>query len=192
MKTTGEKISAALLGRPLSLAHRAKLSAAKKGKPGNPSPWKGKKLSDDHRAAMRRGQKARMARPGEKERLAALARAPEQRARQRAFALSLHRRPARASGLERFVALILESWVPSFVSQYQTTHFSFDFAIPARRILIEVDGCYWHGCQLCDEPGIPKTVRLDKLKDAWAKRHKWKLIRVKGHEVETFPWHTHL
>ena len=162
---------------------RAKMRAAKLGKPGNPSAIRGKKLPPEWRASMSEGQKRRMKRSGERERLAELARSPEQRARQRQIAIALASRPERVSKLEETVAQALIGRGFKFTRQFSNGHFAFDFAFPGKMVLLEVDGCYWHGCELCGYPGVPKTVHLDKAKNGWAKANGWKLIRLAEHNV---------
>lgn len=154
-------------------AHRAALSAAKKGKP----------LSELNKAGLRLGQRRRMARPGERERLAAMARDPGKRERQRRFAVELARRPHKRSLLEkRFEALLEEAGVEYSV-QFPAGGYAFDFRLKAAPVLIEVDGCYWHGCSVCGYAGNAKTKVLDVVKNAWAEANGFLLIRVKEHAL---------
>lgn len=164
-------------------ATRAKLRAAKLGRPGNPSPWKGKKLSAEHKAALSAGQRRRMSRPGERERLAALARAPAKRESQRQFALELAQRPYRRSELEKRFGALLDAAGVEYSVQFRTERHAFDFKLGAAPVLIEVDGCYWHGCKDCGHPGVAKTRQLDAEKSAWASAAGYVLIRVKEHQL---------
>lgn len=159
--------------------HRAKLSAAKIGKPG-PKFWSGKRLSEKHRSKLSAAQKRRFA-PGkaERDRLVGISMRPERRVAQREFAIQLAARPGRISGLEMDFASRLDSRGVKYTSQYRIGRFAYDFAILPRRILIEVDGCYWHGCVQCGYTGITKTVSLGALKDACAERNGWRLVRIK-------------
>lgn len=61
----------------------------------------------------------------------------------------------------------------------------FDFILPTHRVLIEADGCYWHGCKDCGFP-VPEKSR-DKEIDHLAANAGWHLIRVKEHEVKSDP-----
>ena len=56
---------------------------------------------------------------------------------------------------------------------------TWDFAIPSKRVLIEVDGCYWHGCRRCGFKGLAVNHRNDKAKNTIARRLGWRLIRIK-------------
>lgn len=53
-----------------------------------------------------------------------------------------------------------------------------DFVIPSLRLLIEADGCYWHGCQRCGFKGFPYNRRSDAAKNTVAVKLGWRLIRV--------------
>lgn len=52
--------------------------------------------------------------------------------------------------------------------------FFFDFGIPSLRLLIEVDSRY-HDHE--------RKQRIDRIKDAVAKRNGWKLVRVRGGDI---------
>lgn len=58
-----------------------------------------------------------------------------------------------------------------------------DFAIHSKRMLIEVDGCYWHGCPKHhpDRAGI--TARRDAERDAAARSAGWKVYRIWEHDI---------
>lgn len=34
-----------------------------------------------------------------------------------------------------------------------------DFVFPNERVVVFVDGCFWHGCRLCTKSRLPKTNR---------------------------------
>lgn len=81
--------------------------------------------------------------------------------------------------------LVVKAWLDKRGVEYEQQfripgeRFVFDFAIPSRRILIEVDGCYWHGCERCGLKGHPENRINDALKNELAKSVGWKLLRVK-------------
>jgi G:T-mismatch repair DNA endonuclease (very short patch repair protein) len=58
-----------------------------------------------------------------------------------------------------------------------------DFAIPDRRILIEVDGCYWHGCKTCGFEGVDGRAALDEKQTRAAEEVGWKVIRIAEHDI---------
>lgn len=164
-----EKVSAKLKGHSVSAETRAKLSA---GKVGN-NYARGVVRTPAQREAVRSYRLGRRA-------------SPETRAKLAAIAAEQNSKRLRVSSLEVLVRVRLERLGIAFEAQVVlpgAPAFAFDFAIPARRILIEVDGCYWHGCVQCGYPGVPKTVRLDKGKTAWAKKNGWRLLRIKEHDL---------
>lgn len=84
----------------------------------------------------------------------------------------------------------LKEFTPSVV----LGHKQFDFGCKNSRVLIEVDGDYWHGNpEFFDEDGVDgkrqlneiqkQKIESDKQKDEWAKSHNFKLIRLWETEV---------
>lgn len=62
-----------------------------------------------------------------------------------------------------------------------------DFVLPEERLLIEADGCYWHGCDSCGHPGMPTNQKSDVRKRTVAKELGWRLVRVRECEAESHP-----
>jgi very-short-patch-repair endonuclease len=65
----------------------------------------------------------------------------------------------------------------------------YDFKV-GDRILIEVDGDYYHARGLVYEEMNPmqkRNRRVDGIKDEWARSHGYLLIRVPEHEIRTNP-----
>ena len=61
----------------------------------------------------------------------------------------------------------------------------FDFVILELRVLIEVNGCYWHGCRKCGHEDANKdNQERDKVKARLARRSGWTLIVVWEHELK--------
>lgn len=61
----------------------------------------------------------------------------------------------------------------------------FDFVFEKKKILIEVDGCYWHGCRICgfETPKGNKDKEVEKA----VKVSNWTLYRFKEHEIKRWP-----
>lgn len=115
-------ISRAMLGRKhTALARECVLAARQRVSKRNFSP-----------RAIENMSKARIGRPLSREHIAAISQG-----------LLKYR-----SRLERLCQSILESLGIFFRRQYQLpgNRHPFDFAIVDQKILIEADGCYWHGC----------------------------------------------
>jgi DNA mismatch endonuclease (patch repair protein) len=72
-----------------------------------------------------------------------------------------------------------------------------DFVFRRRRLVIFVDGCYWHGCPKCYRPPETNTgywsekFKRNKSRDrrvtAALRRSGWRVLRVWEHEVEKSP-----
>ena len=66
----------------------------------------------------------------------------------------------------------------------------YDFYLPEQRILIEVDGTYYHAYgKLYEEmsPMQKHNARVDKIKNDWAAMHGIPLIRVWEHDINNNP-----
>ena len=63
-----------------------------------------------------------------------------------------------------------------------------DFAWPARKIALFVDGCYWHGCPRCNRPSksnvsfwrakISSNRQRDRRVNRELRKRGWKVVRV--------------
>ena len=67
--------------------------------------------------------------------------------------------------------------------EYLIGFYRVDEALPLRRIAIEVDGCYWHGCQKCGFSGRPAILNLDRRKTTYLSSRGWKIIRIPVHAI---------
>lgn len=155
-----EGMALANRGRPLAAEHKAKIS----------NSLQGRKMSQETKA-----------------KLSAAARRPRERLRRRLQAIANNLSMSRAGTLpERIVGAYLTVKGANYKSQFALpgAPFKYDFAVPSKRLLIEVDGCYWHGCARCGHAGKPDTIRVDKLKSRYARRLGWNLIRIRSCKLE--------
>ena len=77
-------------------------------------------------------------------------------------------------------------WFPQFKLPEMDSPYSahdFDFAIPSCRLLIECDGCFYHGCSQCFPSSKPRV--RDSLIDLAAENIGWEVLRFWGHEIKT-------
>jgi very-short-patch-repair endonuclease len=65
--------------------------------------------------------------------------------------------------------------VPSLVAQYFIEPYTVDFAVPDKKLAIEIDGKDFHSS--------PKAVEKDKKKDAYLSGLGWRVLRFTGSEV---------
>jgi very-short-patch-repair endonuclease len=66
----------------------------------------------------------------------------------------------------------------------------YDFYLPECRVLIEVDGDYWHSYGKVYEemnPTQKKNARVDKIKNEWALAHGIPIIRIWEHDIRENP-----
>lgn len=80
--------------------------------------------------------------------------------------------------------------------KYQYQYFAsdikryYDFYLPEQRVLIEVDGDYFHGYGLVYEEMKPmqkRSHRVDEIKNQWAALHSIPLIRIWEHDINNNP-----
>ena len=66
----------------------------------------------------------------------------------------------------------------------------YDFYLPESRVLIEVDGDYYHSYGVVEEDMNPmqkRNRRVDGIKDTWASEHGIPLIRIWEHDINENP-----
>lgn len=71
---------------------------------------------------------------------------------------------------EKSVQIFLDDIGISYSKQYKIKYYFYDIAIESKKILIEVDGEYWHS--------LPKQKIRDAIKDREARAHGWRLLRI--------------
>lgn len=70
-----------------------------------------------------------------------------------------------------------------------------DAAFVEEKVAIFVDGCFWHGCPVCNRPmpvanqeywerKIGRNVERDRRYDAELKAAGWRVVRIWGHELK--------
>lgn len=89
---------------------------------------------------------------------------------------------------ERFANNILDKLGVKYVYQYKAESIGryYDFYLPDYRVLLEIDGDYYHSYGLVYEEMSPmqkKNRRVDEQKDHWAKINCIPLIRIWEHDI---------
>ena len=78
------------------------------------------------------------------------------------------------TSLEKRAKQILDELGVNYIEQYPTRlGFIIDFAIPDKKIAIEVDGKYWH-----------KDKKRDRFRDWMLRRAGWKVVRIDEDGIE--------
>ena len=93
---------------------------------------------------------------------------------------------SKRSNREIHVGSLLEPW--GFAAQVQIGGYVCDFVHTDKRVIIEYQGCYWHGC-VCRWP-VPDARReamiaKDARKKAYLEAHGWCVVYVWEHEAES-------
>jgi DNA mismatch endonuclease (patch repair protein) len=67
-------------------------------------------------------------------------------------------------------------------------HHPYDFVLDELKAVIEVDGCYWHGCEVCgfggSSPRLDDRRRRDRDADLAARGAGWRVIRIWEHDLQ--------
>jgi len=88
--------------------------------------------------------------------------------------------------IELFVVAFLSKASIEFEHPYQAGPFNVDFYIPAINTILEVNGCYWHGCEQCgfnDEKARERRLGDKRRYGALAKQG-YKIRKVWEHEIK--------
>lgn len=85
-----------------------------------------------------------------------------------AYSVSLQ--DGRRSSIELAVEAVLVEIGEAFIPQKKMARWSVDFYLPARKLVIECDGDYWHG--------KPHQIEKDRRKDGWLVAHGLRIKRL--------------
>lgn len=93
---------------------------------------------------------------------------------------------------DRFAKDFLDKMGVVYERQYEAKDIGrfYDFYIPDARLLIEVDGDYYHGYGLVHENKNPMQKHnawVDKQKDLWAAMHGIPVLRIWEHDINDHP-----
>lgn len=88
------------------------------------------------------------------------------------------------------MAHILDELVSKgLISRYEHPYvlngkFVVDFFVAEWNTVIEVNGCYWHGCRACGFAGMPKNRMTDPGRYAYIKACGYNLEVIMEHEIQ--------
>lgn len=87
------------------------------------------------------------------------------------------------TSIERIVAARLDaSGIPYLVQQPLGVYFV-DFYLPEMRTVIDVQGCYWHGCIPCGYGHMTDRHLYDQRRKGWLQKHGYEVITIWEHEL---------
>lgn len=181
---TCAKMRAAHLGvrcPPRTPEHQAKISAALKGRKFSPEQCAKmvRIFSPEYRAKLSAAQRRRS-----RESRLGIHPTPETRAKMRA-ARANRVMPFKDTKPEVAVQTLLRDCGVEFTTHQRIPGLNhrWDVMIESRKVLIEIDGCYWHGCPICK---IPKA-RINKTDipcTVYATAAGWIVIRIRECEIK--------
>jgi very-short-patch-repair endonuclease/endogenous inhibitor of DNA gyrase (YacG/DUF329 family) len=82
---------------------------------------------------------------------------------------------SRVSAIELRVLKAIDSVIPAFEGQYRIGPYVVDMALPAARLVVEVDGDYWHGNEA--------QQRKDQRKTTYLEGQGWTVLRIWEHDI---------
>ena len=183
------------LGQPHTEETKAKMSQTRKGRP---SGSKGRVQSAEERAMRSEAHKKRYQRPGERERQAASIQERWDKAGNKHRPETIEKmKGARANQVFPLVDTKPEKTIQKYLTvlglEFEThrmakgllSRHQWDIVLVKLRLLIEVDGCYWHGCERCcpnSEIGKENHERDGFLTTA-AEAAGWKVVRIWEHDI---------
>jgi len=89
--------------------------------------------------------------------------------------------------IQKFLKELNIKFIPHYFISDIRHSYQCDFFIPSMNLVLETDGCYWHGCETCNKE-LNNKQRSQKAKDN--KRNKeligkeYKVIRLYEHEIK--------
>ena len=95
--------------------------------------------------------------------------------------------------IQSFLSLLHIEFITHKYMSEITHSYQCDILIPKQRLIeqktiIEVDGCYWHGCKVCAKRDLTNNQRSKKYKDnirtKELKEKGYRVIRLWGHQIE--------
>jgi len=98
-----------------------------------------------------------------------------------------HRMPTSDTKIELFVDEFLREAGIEFEHPYQVGVLQADFYIPAINTIVEVQGCYWHGCEKCGFTGedfFEEQRTRDKRRFGYLAAEGFKIRTVWEHEIK--------
>lgn len=77
--------------------------------------------------------------------------------------------------IEKMVASELDDMEIDYTEQKHLGHWTVDFYIPDRRLVVEADGTYWHN--------LDKVEKRDKRKNTWLRKRGYEVLRLNGDTI---------
>jgi very-short-patch-repair endonuclease len=91
------------------------------------------------------------------------------------------------SGLEEKAYRVLDEWGVQYMPQYRIGQYVVDAYLPQRKLVVELMGCFWHGCFLCGYGDAAKLAH-DRRRAERLQAQGYQVIEVWEHEVKRDPY----
>ena len=79
---------------------------------------------------------------------------------------------------------MVEAGLPPSKAEFAIHYYCIDEAYPEYKLAIEMDGCYWHGCESCGFSPQPRNKVCDKKKTTYLTKRNWSIVRIPEHMVK--------
>lgn len=86
------------------------------------------------------------------------------------------------SSLELHAKMLLDAMGIQYEQQKQVGPYWVDFFLPEQNLVIEIYGCYWHGCETCGK-AYPKKNAHDRSREAYIKACGYDLLIIWEHDI---------
>ena len=191
------KLRVANLGKHLSTETRARMSASAKGHPvslksrmATSEYSRQRKWTPEMRAKIRNANLGRKQSPEARAKVSVASKRswqnPVTRTKRITAMVKSFAGRDKPSGLHLRVKHALSVAGILSATHVQVGHYVVDEADLDRKIAVEINGCYWHGCSICQIAGS-KPGRNDNAKRSYLSNHGWTLIEIWEHDWKSNP-----
>ena len=89
--------------------------------------------------------------------------------------------------IQNFLRLLHIEFMTHYYILEITHSYQCDILIPSMNLIIETDGCYWHGCKICNKKFNNhqlKQIKKDKIRTKELRQKGFKVIRIWEHDIK--------
>lgn len=71
-----------------------------------------------------------------------------------------------------------------FQTEFPLGPYSLDEGCPSKKLSLEIDGCYWHGCTTCGFTGVGYIQLIEKRKKSYLNNRGWSTLHIKECDIK--------
>lgn len=89
--------------------------------------------------------------------------------------------------IQNFLKLLHIEFMTHYYMSEITNSYQCDILIPSKKIIIETDGCYWHGCKICNKKLNNyqfKQIEMDNQRTKELIEKGFRVIRLWEHDIK--------